>query len=196
MSTRTLGLIAIICSPLLCIDFFINGLVPSGLLPYTLSGIFNLAYTTGWICSLVGLWQLKATGNTKTGKVILITQLTLLCLANASTIIEIVNPAATNVLYTTLDIFWPLSNFFMIVTGTAVAVSNRQRGFKEFTPLIAGLWLPVTFIVLPALFGRNDTILIISSVYSAVTWMLLGLFVYTSPRVVHAEAAMGSVAYA
>ena len=195
MRTRSLGLTAIICSPLLCIDFFANGLFAS-FLPSFLSGVFNLIYTTGWMCSIIGLWQLKAAGDSKTGKGILITQLALLCLANVSNIYEVVNPGADKALYNMLDLFWPFSNFFMIVTGIVVAVSGTQQGWKRFTPLVVGLWLPVTFVVLPALFGRNDLILVISSIYSLVAWLFLGLSVYTSSPAAFVESKIDKLAYA
>jgi hypothetical protein len=195
MSSRTLGLIAILCSPLLCIDFFVNGLIPD-FSPYALSSVFNLLYTLGWMCGIAGLLQLRAAGNSKTGRAILITQLSLLGLSIIYNVYEIVNPGSGTFLYKTFDLFWPLSNFFMMATGVAVVIANTLQGWKKFIPLVVGLWLPVTFVVLPVMFGRNDLILILSSFYSAVAWFLLGLSVYKSPRLVAAETATVSLAYA
>jgi hypothetical protein len=148
----------------------------------SLSGFFSLRYMAGWLCSIVALYRVCAAGNSNIGKSILVVQVALLSLGEAWKVYAIVQPAATTVLFKTLDLFWPVSNCFMLFTGLAVLFSKQVRAWKRYIPLVVGLWFPITLFLVPRLLGGNTVTLYISSFYSAVGWLLLGISVYSSAR--------------
>jgi hypothetical protein len=100
-----------------------------------------------------------------------------LALANGFNIYELVQPTAQTLLFRVLDIFWPLSNVFMLFTGVAVATSGWLAGAKKFVPLIVGLWLPFSS-VLVLLFSRNASVLLAINLYSLLAWTWMGWTVY------------------
>lgn len=179
MSTRTLGAIAIACSPFLGIDFIV-GNFNHPYQPTSLSGVFSLIYMTGWVCSTVALYRMKAAGDTSVGRGILITQLVMLSLGEMWNVYAILEPNATTLLFKVLDKFWPISNCFMIVTGLAVMRAKTLHGWRRFIPFVVGLWLPASLVLVPLSFGNSTVTLYFSSLYSAIAWLLLGISVYTS----------------
>jgi len=46
----------------------------------------------------------------------------------------------------------------------------------RYMPLTVGLWIPFTLLLM-AVFGKSQSAMLLSGVYSAVAWMVLGLFV-------------------
>ena len=59
MNQKTVGIIALLCSPFLAIDFAIHG----GFNNYnstSLGGLFNLIYMTGWLLSVLALYQMHS----------------------------------------------------------------------------------------------------------------------------------------
>jgi hypothetical protein len=146
----------------------------------SLSGILSIVYISAWMCSMVGLANIKATGTSKAAKTWLIIPLITLSIANIWNIWEVIEPGTNTFLYHLLDMFWPISNIFMFFFGMKVIVARQLDGCKRYVPLMVGLWLPFT-ILLNAIAGINFTIMMISGVYSAVNWMVLGYVVYSSP---------------
>jgi hypothetical protein len=182
MNTRTLGIIAIAGSPFLAIDFILgnNGQTYQVTL---LTGIFSLLYMTGWFCSIIALYRFKAAGNNPVGKGILIVQMAMLALGELWNVYVIIQPDAHTLLFKTLDLFWPLSNCFMLVTGLAVMQAKKLYGWSRFVPFAVGLWLPLSMLLTPMLLGSNTASLYFSSVYSASAWLLLGVCVYKTAAV-------------
>jgi hypothetical protein len=179
MNTRTLGLIAIAGSPFLGIDFIVNN-INEGYQRTALGGVFSLLYMTGWVCSILALYRLKAAGNGPWGKGILITQLVMLGLGELWNVYAIADPLSNTVLFRTLDLFWPLSNCFMLITGIAVIRAKQLQGWKRFVPFVVGLWFPLSLLLGPMVFGNDTLMLYFSSLYSALAWLLLGVTVYVS----------------
>jgi hypothetical protein len=177
MNTRTLGLIGILCSPFLAIQLSIYGIFEN-YKATSLAGIFSLIYMTGWMCSIVGLYKLSAAGNRRIGKTIILIQLIFLSLGEIWNFYSIMAPGSTTTLYRALDLFWPISNLFMFVTGLFVLRAKQLHGWKRFIPFIVGLWFPITVVMVPAIFGHGQLTVLLVSLYSVAAWSLLGLAVY------------------
>lgn len=182
MSNKLLGAIAMLCAPFLCIDFLVHGQAgPNEEFEHTsLSGVFSLIYMIGWMCSIIVLKRVAATGYSAFGRFILNAQLFTLTVANVWNVWEIVQPGANSPVYQVLDLFWPLSQVVMIAVGVTVIVARRLSGFERYVPLMAGLWFPISLVFM-LLIGQNYLTMILSGVYSAVMWFLLGLVCFCKP---------------
>ena len=180
MNTRTLGLIGILCSPFLAIQLDMYGIYEN-YKATSLAGVFGFLYMTGWLCSIAGLYKLNAAGNRKIGKAILIIQLVFLTLGQIWNVYSIILPGSTATLYRILDLFWPISNIFMFVTGLSIMFAKQLQGWKRFITFVVGLWFPITLVLVPILFGHSQLTLLFVSLYSVAGWSLLGLAVYQSP---------------
>jgi hypothetical protein len=179
MNTKTLGLIGILTSPFLAVDFIVNSVLQE-YHPNSLTGIFSLVYMTGWLGCIIALYNNYASGYKRSGRIILIIQICMLILAEGWNIYTIIDPGASTILYHVLDAFWPISNSFMNITGLFIIKANVLKGWKRYVSFIAGLWLPVSFLLI-AIIGKNSIAAILSSsIYSAIAWFLLGLCVYLS----------------
>src|SRR5215208_7066983 len=109
MNNRTLGMLAMLGAPFLGIDLLIHGAKgPEAQFEHSsLSGFFSLIYISGWMCSVVAMRRMKATGGTRFGKFILVFQLVTLTLANTWNVYEIIAPGSSGIVYQLLDMFWP-----------------------------------------------------------------------------------------
>jgi hypothetical protein len=171
-NTRLLGIIAIIGSPWMFIDFINNGLYDR-FNATSISGIRNSIFMIGWICSVLGLYQLHAMGNKRWQKNIIITQLIFLFLALCWSVFEIFAPNSSSPIFYYLNFSWPLAGFLMIVTGIVIIRAKKLKGWKRYMPLLAGFWFPQT--VLIYLIDPNSfTWLVISGIYATVVFSLLG----------------------
>lgn len=175
INNKSLGIAGIIAAPFLGLELSVNGTEQNT----SLGGFFDLVYMLGWMCSILALLKMKATGEKTTGRVVLYIQLALLCIANALNIWVIIDPANSSALFFVLDFFWPLSNLFMLATGVAVAAGGRLNGWRRWTGLLAGLWLPFSIVIM-MLDLNNTKAMNISITYSVVAWSLLGLSIATS----------------
>ena len=180
MNTRTLGLIGILCSPFLAIQLATYGIFEN-YEATSLAGVFSLLYMTGWLCSIIGLYKLNAAGHRKIGKTILFIQLIFLALGETWNVYSIISPGSTSTLYSLLDLFWPISNIFMFVTGLSILLAKELQGWKRLIAFIVGLWFPVTVVIIPIIFDHGQVTLVCVSFYSVVGWSLLGLAVYQTP---------------
>jgi hypothetical protein len=181
VTNRILGSIAMLGAPMLLIDYYLNGHNGGGQ-PYvhtSFGGVLGFAYIIGWMCSIEGLVQLKATGQGKFGRLLLLAQFAFLTLANSWSTYEIMAPGAFTPLYNNLDHFWPLSNLLMVIVGITVAVNKGLPGWKRYVPLAVGLWLPLTML-LQVVFGQSTELMMVSGLYSAITWTLMGYVIRTS----------------
>jgi hypothetical protein len=182
MSNKILGAIAMACAPFLFVDFLVHGMGEE--FEHTsLSGLFSLVFMIGWMCGVVVLLRVFATGTGRFGRGVLYVQLFTLGLANVWNVWEVVSPGASSPVYFVLDFFWPLSQVVLLVIGVTVAVKGQSgpgRGVARFVPLMAGLWFPVT-IVLMVVFGQTYPVMVISGAYSVVMWGLMGWVYYGLP---------------
>jgi len=170
MSTRLLGTLGMLGSPMLLLGALLYGFGQDNQGAAT----FNLLFLGGWICNVLGLRTLRATGTGVPGKAILIVQLIGLALAAVFEVMHIVdsNSNPDSLLFQLTDGAWPLSIIFMIVVGIAALRTHMLRGWLRFTPLVCGLALPF-FFVLNAVAGRSVGV-IVFPIYLTIAWMLLG----------------------
>ena len=179
MRTRTLGIIGILCSPFLALQLNMFGLYDKAEAT-SLGGVFSLIYMVGWFCSILGLYRLNAAG-TKKGRTILQIQMVLLTIGNLWNIYSIIDPKCDTLFFHIVDLIgWPFDNFFMLVTGIAIASAKRLQGWMRYVPLFVGFWFPITIPLMFFVLGSSSTELFIISSYSIIGWSLLGLTVYLS----------------
>jgi hypothetical protein len=179
ISNSTLGIIGVIGSPWMLIDFMENGIYDR-FASTSKSGLHGFLFITGWMCSVLGLFKLKAAGANSWGRTLLLVQLLFLVLANCWNVYEIIYPEGKVRLFIVLSHFWTVSAYFMLVTGTAIILAKKLQGWKRFIPLLAGLWFPIAFHLLPGIFGLTLITLVLSGVYSTIVFMLLGFSVSTT----------------
>lgn len=176
MNLRLLGLCAITGAPFLLITYITFGAALAEQ-KTALDGLYSLLYISGWMCSIIGLWHTRATGTGRWGRFVLVVQLLFLTLANISNIMLLAQIGLHTKGYFILDLFWPVSNIWMLATGITVATAKRLRGWMRYVPLIVGLWIPVTLLLM-GMFGKQSPAMLISGLYSAIAWVLLGGVVY------------------
>jgi hypothetical protein len=173
LSTKTLGVIGIFGAPWLFIDFINNGLYDRYMFTSE-SGIRNFLFTTGWICSVLALYQLRAMGTKRWQKIVMIIQLVLLCLSNIWSIWEILEPHSPSPVYFIIGNIWPFMGCFMIIPGIAILKARKLKGWKRYIPLLAGLWTPVSIAVY-LIFNGSLGALFVNGLSSAIIFILLGL---------------------
>ena len=180
MNNKLLGTVGMVGAPFLGIDFFLNGGGFGGASYEHTSqtGLFCLIYVSAWMCSIWGLLRANVAGFDK-GRYVLITQLVFLTIANSSNVYEIISPetASTSIFYKMMDIFWPISNLFMIVTGITILWAGSFGGPRRFIPLIVGLWIPFSVLMYFGIGEMNKIHQVVIGTYSAVAWMLMGYVV-------------------
>ena len=174
ISNKILGIAGIIAAPFLGLEMSVNEGSNT-----SLGGLFDLIYMLGWMCSIIALLNMKAAGEKSNGRIVLRIQLVLLAIANIWNIWVILDPDNSSTLFFILDFFWPLSNLFMLITGIAVAIAGRMEGWRRWTAMLAGLWLPFSVIIMMVVLN-NVKAMNISITYSVVAWSLLGLSIATT----------------
>lgn len=177
LNVKILGIIAIIGAPWEMIDFIDNGLYDRFVLT-SASGIRNFIFMTGWICAVLALYRLHQPLS-RGQKMVFWIQLILLLLANIWNVFEIFDPFTHSPIFSVLDAAWPFAGLFMIVTAIVIIRINKLKGWKRYLPLLASLWFPQTmFLALTK--QMSFTSLVLSGVYSAVSFGLLGFGLMTS----------------
>ena len=175
--TRVLGVIGIIGAPWMFIDFVNNGLYEHFMLT-PISGMRNFIFMAGWMCSVIGLYKLGAEGNKRWARIILVIQLVLLSLAALWSIMVMIAPNSPSAIFYALNFSWPLGGCFMVATGVVILLAKKLKGWKRFTPLLAGLWFPQTILIYA--FTQNSVLLLmLSGIYSTIAFSLLGFSVAT-----------------
>ena len=175
MNNRVLGTIAMICAPALLIE----ALILRGQENNVVTGIASMVFMAGWICSNVGMWRMRATGDGTWGGTVLIIQLVGLVLAFLFGFFEATGLLGReSLVFIVMDVAWPLSMLWMIVVGLTVIVAKRLSGWQRFVPVLCPLWLLIT-IILSIVFGETVGG-IVGFGYAAVLWALLGYVVVRS----------------
>ena len=181
MNNKTLGTLALIGAPFLCIGMNIElNYLP--LKDTWFTGLWGILYMTPWMGSIVALQRMKAAGESLFGRRLLQVILLTLTIANISNLWRLLMPfeeMPSWFLY--VDLFWPLSNTIMLVVGITVLVANVLKGWMRFVPLAVGCWLPFSLCVV-ALFGQQPITFLLSGVYSAFGWTALAIVVLHSDR--------------
>jgi len=177
---RLLGTLGMIASPMLLLEGPLSqrfGAMGSNFW----MGLCSLLYVLGWMCSLVGLRWLRATGDGLFARFFFWLQLVGLGLAAVWAAYYIVVPGLqekTGLLQVT-DAAWPLSHILMLVLGGLLVGAKRLRGWRRFPPFLCGLALPV-FIVMRGVGAPGAVMSLSFPVLTTLGFFLLGLAVRTS----------------
>jgi hypothetical protein len=150
------------------------------------TGVWGILFISGWMCAAVALKRLRATGNTPYGKILLITLLIALSIANISNVIQIVVERNKPSYFMFLDLFWPLSNVIMLLVGIMVIIAKRLQDWKRYIPLATGLWFPLA--MLSSFIGNRMVSFLFGGFYSVVAWTLLAFVIITVKK--ESEALM------
>ena len=183
LSTPALGLVAMAASPFLFFELLLNDKGNT-----SLSGVCDLIYMTGWVCTIVALLRINATGPLKKNKTILYVQLGTLTVAQIWNVWTIADPQNTNPVYAIMDFSWPISNITLLIVGIVVAMKGVLSGRKRFAVMIAGLWLPFT-IITSLLTGPGMAGIIVSGMYSTIAWFGMGHMIWKSGVAQHSIVA-------
>lgn len=180
MNNKLLGALALMGAPFLFIGHFVE-FGNKQLEDSWFTGFWGFIYITAWMCSIVALQKVKATGDGWFGRSILWIILISLTVANVSNIYQWAVPDSKPFFFFYIDLFWPFSNLLMLVVGIAVVVAKKLNGWRRYIPLVVGLWLPIA---LGSMFimGRTSFSMMIGGVYSLIAWILLALMVRSVPE--------------
>ncbi|MFD1141562.1 hypothetical protein ACFQ4C_10605 [Larkinella insperata] len=181
MNNRLLGALAMLGAPCLGLSMIRALILNDNFESDLFGGVLSVLYMAGWLCSMVGLWNIRATGDSRFGRASLGVIFGSLTLANVWNVYDALVPNANTFLYRALDLNWPLSNLMMLVIGIAVIRARRLTGWNRYIPLVVGLWLPFSILVsIPGGGAQGTWAGSLSAVYSIITWTLLAYVVYTS----------------
>jgi hypothetical protein len=134
------------------------------------SGLFQL----GLVALLAIMRATRATGTSRSGRIILNAEVVALSLAIAWTIPHLfdANRPHTGILVA-LDAFWPISMLGLIVVGIQVIRARRWPTPVLYLPLAASLLLPIDIVVMA--FATDRTQLFVRALYLAVAYLALGV---------------------
>lgn len=177
---RLLGLVTLLTAPAMTIEAARHGFQqvpneqtdPLGALLY---GLFSL----GWLCGVLGLRHLHATGRGKAGRGLLHLLAVTVTLAILQTVMDLFKVPTANPLYMVTDLAWPLSMLLTLIVGVAAVFARQLRGWTRFVPLFMGAFIPV--MVLQGALGVEVPFLF--EAHTILAWGLLGLTLITAaPR--------------
>jgi hypothetical protein len=180
VSMQMLGLIGMICSPML---FFGTFFYPSDFVQETPNQIyitaFGVLYMAGAIASAIAMRRQRVTGNDTGAKILFIVQIIGLILAMCSDLLGFGSQSfKESTLFFAFDMFYPFSHVLMIIVGIAVIRAKIWRGWKKIPALLVGFALPL-FFASSALFG-GENVLFTFIVPVTLGFFLLGLAVAAS----------------
>jgi len=178
MKNKLQAAISFIGAPCLAIDFYrhANGGEQSN--TSVLTNILDILYMAGWICTMFRFIRMRLNGSSKAARILLYLQLFFLFLAGSSDIVTILKIPVPGNLFFYWDLFWPLSNCLMLVTGISIVIAGRLHEWKRWIPLMAGLWLPVTLLV--KFYLSPEYMAYIGGTYSLLMWTLMAYIAHTS----------------
>ena len=177
ISNKLLGIFALIGAPWLFLGGILEEEYPQ-LKETWFTGLWGLLYISGFICSVIGLQRMHATGAGRFGKGILWVLMACLVLANISNIIQLFVERNKPAYFFYIDIFWPLSNVILLFTGITVIIVKGLDGWKRYLPLAMGLWLPMA--LASQQLGNTAISFVVGGLYSAVAWSMLAIVVMSS----------------
>lgn len=173
MNNRILGVIAMICAPVLVVE----ELLRQGQENALVTGVASMVFMAGWICSNTGMRRMQAAGTGRWGRAVLLIQLVGLVLAFMFGFFEATGLLGReSIIFNVTDAAWPLSMLWMIVVGITVIRANRLAGWRRFVPLLCPFWLLIAILGSIALGDTAGGVLGFG--YAAVLWLLLGYIVF------------------
>jgi len=171
MKNKLLAAISFIGAPCLAIDFYRNAKAGEHWSIPALTSILDILYMAGWVCTMLAFIRMQANGTKKAARILLYVQLSFLLVAGLSDLVTLLKIPVPQNIFFYWDLFWPLSNCLMLVTGITIAVAGRLHGWRRWVPLITGLWLPVTLFV--KIYLSPEYMAYIGGTYSLIMWTLL-----------------------
>ncbi len=126
MSNQLLGILALIGSPWLFIGTYLEQR-NTHLSDSWFTGVWGILFISGWICAIIALKRLRATGSTSYGKILLLVLLVSLSIANVSNVIQIIVERNKPSYFMFFDLFWPISNVIMLIVGITVIAVKTAR---------------------------------------------------------------------
>lgn len=179
MSNKLLGILALFGAPWLFIGTYLEQRKPD-LSDSWFTGVWGILFISGWMCSVIGLKRIKATGNNSFGKILLIVLLVSLSIANISNVIQIIVEKDKPSFFMAFDLFWPLSNIIMLVVGITVIISKRLSSWKRYIPFVVGMWFPLA--MLSSIIDNKYVSFFFGGPYSAIAWIMLAIVVITTTK--------------
>lgn len=167
---RLLGALGMIGSPFLFLSFAVDGFENGDASRF--AAALGLVFAIGWLSNVIGLWQLRATGERTAARILLGIQLVTVPLAGLFQVYEFAAPGSDNVIYTITDIAWPLSMLLLLITGIVMIRARIFEGWLRFTVLIAALWLPLSVLALTLVGDEGG--MAIGAVHTVIGWFLVG----------------------
>jgi hypothetical protein len=177
---RLLGTIGMLCAPMMLIEGIYRSLahLPPGKDDIFI-GIIESLYVIGWMCTTVGMRQLRATGSGEGSAVVFVLQIIGQTLALLFALIALLRWTAftTTPLYGIADLAWPFSHLFMMVVGVFVWKADIWKGWRRIAPFLCGGGL-VGFLALMPILGQ-DTAAPVFGIGVTAGFLLLGYAVRT-----------------
>ncbi len=171
MKNKLLAGISFIGAPCLALDFYRNADAGQQWGFPALTSILDILYMAGWACTIVSFIRMQVNGTKRSARILLYVQLSLLFIAASSDLVTPLKIPVPENLFFYWDLFWPLSNCLMFVTGITIAVAGQLHGWRRWVPLVTGLWLPVTLAV--KIYLSPQYMAYIGGTYSLVMWTLM-----------------------
>ena len=177
---RGSGVVGMVAAGLWLAALFVEyqyGLLPPGngsWLYYADQFVFFIALA-GYLVMLLGLWQSKAIGDGKFGKIslgIFITGIAALLIAQ---VVQWLTKNPDFFLYPIGGIFQLLGG---LLTGIAVVLAKRWSGWQRFAPLLQGLYYAIILLIPIAVSNQSPTQL--TEGLWQVTWFITSLALFTS----------------
>ncbi|MPY66401.1 hypothetical protein F8S09_06785 [Deinococcus sp. SDU3-2] len=174
---RTFGLVTLLTAPAMTLEAARHGFQqvanentdPLGALLY---GLFSV----GWLCGVLGLRHLRATGTGKAGRWLLNVLAVTVTLATLQTAMDLLKVPTGNPLYLVTDVAWPLSMLLTLVAGIAAVFARQLKGWTRFVPLFMGAFIPI--MVIQGALGVEVPYLF--EAHTILAWGLLGLTLITA----------------
>lgn len=170
MKKKLYGILALTGAPFLCIDMVTGAKFPdfAESAPW-FSGFAGLLYITGWLASMENLRQASDKGRHDFSWYAIRIVMFTLIIADVSNIWAIISTARPTLFYI-LDAGWPVSHLLMFPVAWVVFKGSILKGYRQFLPLLMGLWFPVFMLA-----GRNDLALYSGGAYSSIVWALFAI---------------------
>ncbi|GAB2967605.1 hypothetical protein GCM10027048_42940 [Hymenobacter coalescens] len=175
MNHRTLGSIAFMLSPMLALMLTLYRWPPFDTGQHVAGDAAGWLFLAGWLCSAVGMRQLRVLGPGPVARGLSALQITLLVLASLQQILDATVGRLDTWYYFVCDVAWPASMAMMLVTGTVIWRAGVWTGWRRMVPLLCGLALPAAMLT-KFLVGYGVAGVVFGG-YSWGLWALLGLAV-------------------
>ena len=179
MSNQPLGILALIGSPWLFIGTYMEQRMPH-LSDSWFTGVWGILFISGCMCAVIALKRLRAAGSSSFGKMLLLVLLVSLTIANVSNVIQIFVERDKPSYFMFFDVFWPLSNVIMLITGITVIVVKGLPGWKRYIPLATGMRFPLA--MFSSFIDNGFLSFFFGGIYSALAWALLAIVVLTTRK--------------